>query len=85
MLRWSVKRIFEFCRTVPDLVFALMFVSAFGLGPLAGILAIAIHTVGALGKLFAEVVENIDMKPVEGVALPAAGSSRRYGSARCRR
>jgi phosphonate transport system permease protein len=66
-LRWSVKRIFEFCRTVPDLVFALMFVSAFGLGPLAGILAIAIHSFGTLGKLFTEAVENIDMKPVEGV------------------
>lgn len=66
-LRWVIKRIFEFCRTVPDLVFALMFVSAFGLGPLAGILAIAIHTFGALGKLFTEAVENIDMKPVDGV------------------
>jgi phosphonate transport system permease protein len=67
VLRWSIKRIFEFCRTVPDLVFALMFVSAFGLGPLAGILAIAIHSFGTLGKLFTEAIENIDMKPVEGV------------------
>ena len=67
VLRWSVKRIFEFCRSVPDLVFALMFVSAFGLGPLAGILAIAIHSFGTLGKLFTEAVENIDMRPVEGV------------------
>jgi phosphonate transport system permease protein len=67
LLRWSVKRIFEFCRTVPDMVFALMFVSAFGLGPLAGILAIAIHSFGTLGKQFTETVENIDMKPVEGV------------------
>lgn len=67
ILRWSIKRVFEFCRTVPDLVFALMFVSAFGLGPLAGILAIAIHTFGTLGKLFTESIENIDMKPVEGV------------------
>jgi len=67
LLRWSVKRIFEFCRTVPSLVFALMFVSAFGLGPLAGILAIAIPSFGALGKLFIEAIENIDMKPVEGV------------------
>jgi phosphonate transport system permease protein len=66
-LRWCVKRVFEFCRTVPDLVFALMFVSAFGLGPLAGILAISIHTFGTLGKLFTEAIENIDMKPVEGV------------------
>jgi len=67
VLRWSIKRIFEFCRTVPDLVFALMFVSAFGLGPLAGILAISIHSFGTLGKLFTEAIENIDMKPVEGV------------------
>ena len=66
-LRWCVKRLLEFCRTVPDLVFALIFVSAFGLGPLAGILAIAIHTFGALGKMFTEVIENIDMRPVEGV------------------
>jgi phosphonate transport system permease protein len=44
-----------------------MFVSAFGLGPLAGILAIGIHTFGTLGKLFTEAIENIDMKPVEGV------------------
>jgi phosphonate transport system permease protein len=62
----TAKRVLEFCRTVPELVFALVFVQAFGLGPLPGILALAIHTVGALGKLFAEVVENIDMKPVDG-------------------
>jgi phosphonate transport system permease protein len=66
-VRWCVKRWLEFCRTVPDLVFALLFVSAFGLGPLAGVLAIGIHSFGALGKLFTEVVENIDMQPVEGV------------------
>ena len=66
-LRFSIKRVFEFCRTVPNLVFALMFVSAFGLGPLAGILAIAIHSFGTLGKLFTEALENIDMRPVEGV------------------
>lgn len=61
------RRLLEFCRTVPELVFALIFIVAFGLGPLPGVLAIAIHTAGALGKQFAEVVENIDMKPVEGV------------------
>jgi len=49
-------------------VFALIFVAAFGLGALPGILAVAIHTTGTLGKLFTEVVENIDMGPVEGVA-----------------
>jgi len=62
-----IRRLMEFCRTVPELVFALIFVVAFSLGPLPGILALAIHTAGALGKLFAEVVENIDMKPVDGV------------------
>ncbi|MBV9826287.1 MAG: phosphonate ABC transporter, permease protein PhnE [Alphaproteobacteria bacterium] len=66
-LRWLIKRLFEFCRTVPDLVFALLFVSAFGLGPLPGVLAVGLHTFGTLGKLFTEVTENIDMKPVEGV------------------
>lgn len=67
------RRLLEFCRTVPEIVFALVFVLAFGLGPLPGVLAIAIHTTGALGKQFAEVVENIDSKPIEGVA--ASGGS----------
>jgi phosphonate transport system permease protein len=71
--RGVARRGLEFCRSVPDIVFALIFVIAFGLGPMAGVLAIAIHTVGALGKLFAELIENIDMKPVEG--LSATGAS----------
>jgi phosphonate transport system permease protein len=74
--KWSyyvARRIAEFFRTVPDLVFALIFVFAFGLGPLAGILAIALHSMGANGKLFAEANENIDMNPVEG--LRALGAS----------
>ncbi|GGF49581.1 phosphonate ABC transporter, permease protein PhnE [Azorhizobium oxalatiphilum] len=71
------RRYLEFCRTVPDIVFALIFVFAFGLGPIPGVLAIAIHTTGALGKLFAEVVENIDMKPVEGLAASGASWMQR--------
>jgi len=70
---FAVRRFLEFCRTVPDLVFALIFVMAFGLGPIAGVLAIVIHTTGALGKLFYEVLENADQKPVEG--LIASGAS----------
>ncbi len=66
-LRFVAIRVLEFDRTVPDIVFALVFVVAFGLGPLPGVLAITLHTAGTLGKLFAEVIENIDMKPVEGV------------------
>jgi len=68
-----LRRFLEFFRTVPEIVFALIFVVAFGLGAMAGVMAIAIHTAGALGKLFSEVVENIDMKPVEGAR--AAGGT----------
>jgi phosphonate transport system permease protein len=72
-LVFAARRLLEFCRTVPDIVFALIFVVAFGLGPLPGVLAIALHTAGALGKQFFETTENIDMKPVEG--LRAVGGS----------
>ena len=72
--RFIARRFLEFCRTVPEIVFALIFVMAFGLGPVPGVIAITIHTMGALGKLFAEVVENIDMKPVEGAI--ASGATR---------
>ncbi|MBS0222724.1 MAG: phosphonate ABC transporter, permease protein PhnE [Proteobacteria bacterium] len=71
-LRIAVRRFCELCRTVPQLVFALIFVIAFGLGPVSGVLALAVHCVGALGKLFAELVENIDLKPVEGVSSTGA-------------
>jgi phosphonate transport system permease protein len=74
-IRFVARRLAEFCRTVPDMVFALLFVVAFGIGPMAGVLALAVHTAGALCKLFAEVVENIDMKPVDGIV--AAGGSWR--------
>jgi phosphonate transport system permease protein len=71
-LRFVIRRALEFARTVPGIVFALIFVIAFGLGPMAGVLAIAIHSTGALGKLFSEIVENADMKPVEGVRSTGA-------------
>jgi len=73
-IRIAAKRWLEFCRTVPEIVFALIFVIAFGLGPVPGVLAIAIHTFGALGKLFSEVAENIDMKTVDGAI--STGASR---------
>ncbi|PQO22131.1 phosphonate ABC transporter, permease protein PhnE [Rhodobacteraceae bacterium WD3A24] len=59
------RRIHEIGRTVPEIVYALIFVYAFGIGPFAGVLAIILHTWGALGKLTAEANENIDMRPVE--------------------
>jgi phosphonate transport system permease protein len=67
------RRFLEMFRTVPDIVYALILVYAFGVGPPAGIFAIAAHTTGALGKLFAEAVENADMRPWEGVR--AAGGN----------
>lgn len=68
-----VRRVLEFMRTVPTLVLALVFVYAFGLGPFAGVLAIAVHSAGALGKLFAEEHENVSLGPVE--AVRAVGGS----------
>lgn len=66
------RRILEVARTVPELVFAVLFVYSFGLGPLAGVLAIGLHSVGALGKLFADVAENSDLEQVKGVRSTGA-------------
>jgi phosphonate transport system permease protein len=71
-VRFAARRFLEFCRSVPGLVFALIFIMAFGLGEVAGVFAISVHAVGALGKLFTEVVENIDMKPVDGIKASGA-------------
>ena len=71
-IRFVVRRLLEFARTLPGIVFALIFVIPFGLGPIPGVLAIAVHSSGALGKLFSEVVENADMKPVEGIRATGA-------------
>ena len=60
-------------RAVPDLVWALLFVTAVGLGAFAGVLALSVHSIGMLGRLFAEVIEDIDMGPVEALALTGAG------------
>ena len=67
------RRVLELFRSVPDIVYALILVWAFGIGPIAGIFAIALHTVGALGKQFAEAIENVDMKPWD--AVRAAGGN----------
>ena len=79
---WISRRYLEIARTVPDLVWALIFVYCFSVGPMAGVLAIGLHACGALGKLYSEVNENIDMRPLEGVK--AAGGTWfdqiRYGA-----
>jgi phosphonate transport system permease protein len=75
------RRLLEVMRTVPQVVLAFILVWPYGIGPLAGILAIAVHTAGALGKLFSELNENADLRPLEGIR--AAGGSwlaqMRYG------
>jgi phosphonate transport system permease protein len=70
---WITRRVLEIARTVPDIVWALLFVIAFGIGPLPGVLAITVHTIGAQGKLFAEVNENISPLPIDG--LRASGGN----------
>jgi phosphonate transport system permease protein len=71
-LYFICRRIMEFARAVPELVYAMIFVFSFGLGPFPGVLAISIHTLGALGKLFSEVNENIDMDLTEGIRASGA-------------
>lgn len=71
-VRIFVRRGLEAIRTLPDLILALVLVAAFGVGPLAGVITLAISTMGGLGKLFAEVNEEIDPRPME--ALQAAGA-----------
>ncbi|MCX7931312.1 MAG: phosphonate ABC transporter, permease protein PhnE [Rhodovarius sp.] len=68
-----IRRGFEFARAVPELVFALLFIYAFGLGAMAGVLAVALHSLGAQGKLFAEAAEAARRAPMEGV-LAAGGN-----------
>lgn len=67
-----VRRLMDLFRSINELVFAMLFVVAVGLGPFAGVLALWVHTTGILAKLFAEAVEAIDPHPVEGVRATGA-------------
>lgn len=71
-LRFFVRRFLEFLRAFPEIVIAGFFLVVFSLGAIPAILAVAIHTIGALGKMFFEVVENADMKPDEGLRAVGA-------------
>jgi len=64
---WVARRVLEVARGVPDLVYAMVLVFAFGIGPLPGVLALAIHSFGALGKLFSEVNENVNATATDGI------------------
>jgi phosphonate transport system permease protein len=72
-LNQPMRRLMDACRAINELVFAMLFVVAVGLGPFAGVLALFIHTTGVLAKLFSEQVEAIEPGPVEGIRATGAG------------
>ncbi|MES0863947.1 phosphonate ABC transporter, permease protein PhnE [Ruegeria sp. SCPT10] len=71
------RRIADICRAIPEIVIALVLIFVLGGGPVPAMIAIAIHTAGALGKLFSEVNENASLKPVEGLHSAGANWSQR--------
>jgi phosphonate transport system permease protein len=70
----ATRSVLSFLRAVPDVVFALIFVTAVGLGPFPGVLALVFHNVGVMGKLWAEAIEELDTGPVD--ALRVGGARR---------
>lgn len=71
------RRFSDICRAIPEIVIALVLIFIMGGGPVPAMIAIAVHTAGAMGKLFSEVNENVDLKPVEGLASVGANWSQR--------
>ena len=70
-VRFVVRRSLEMIRTIPEIILALVLVGAFGVGPLAGIITLAISTMGSLGKLFSEINEEVDPRQLD--AMDASG------------
>ena len=64
---FPARRLMDAARAINELVFAILFVAAVGLGPMAGVLALCVHNLGVISKLFSEAVEAIDMRPIEGI------------------
>jgi phosphonate transport system permease protein len=71
-VRQPVRRMMDALRAINEMVFAMLFVVAVGLGPFAGVLALFVHTTGILAKLFSEAVEAVDPRPVEGIRATGA-------------
>jgi phosphonate transport system permease protein len=74
---WVTRQAFNIIRAVPEIIVALMFVPMFGLTPMAGVLAIGVHSVGSLGKLLYEIIEGIDRGPIEAADAVGAGRLQR--------
>ena len=72
-VRWLARGLIVLCRSIPDLVFAIIFVEALGVGVLPGVLALGFHSIGMLGKLFAEAIEQVPEQPREAVTATGAG------------
>jgi phosphonate transport system permease protein len=75
------RSVIALTRAVPDLIWALLFVTAVGLGPFPGALALSVHSIGMLGRLFAEIIEDMDMGPVEALTLTGAGRAQVFSQA----
>ena len=76
LFRFLTRRLFDGLRGLDQLIWALVFVRAMGLGPVAGVLAIAVAETGVLAKLFAEAIENIDPRPVDAIKIRWVPSCR---------
>jgi phosphonate transport system permease protein len=74
VFHFGLRRIFDFMRGIDALIWALVWINVVGLGPFAGILAIACSVSGELAKLFSEAIENVDRKPIDGVRASGANS-----------
>jgi len=70
---WITRQVFNILRAVPEVILALLFIPVFGLSPMAGVLAIGVGSIGSLGKLFYEIIENVQPGPIE--AAEAVGAS----------
>jgi phosphonate transport system permease protein len=80
-VRWVARAVIVLCRSIPDLVFAIIFVEALGVGVLPGVLALGFHSIGMLGKLFAEAIEQVPEQPREAVAATGAGRLQNLATA----
>lgn len=77
----AARTVIAVTRVVPDLVWALFFVAAVGLGSFAGVLALSVHSIGMLGRLFAESIEDMDLGPVQALEVAGAGRLQRISHA----
>lgn len=78
LVRFAMRRLFDFVRGVDALIFTIILSRAFGPGPMTGALAILITDTGSFGKMFSEVLENVDDKQIEGIRSTGANATQRY-------